>query len=69
MREIVLSTGLALAYYDSTGAVTADRARVRTIRITVRGMTAQPVRQPNGSTSQAVDSITTLVALRNYRRF
>jgi prepilin-type N-terminal cleavage/methylation domain-containing protein len=65
----VLSTGLALVYYDSTGAVTADRARVRTIRITVRGMTAQPVRQPNGSTSQAVDSITTLVALRNYRRF
>jgi prepilin-type N-terminal cleavage/methylation domain-containing protein len=65
----VLSSGMALAYYDATGAVTADRTKVSTIRISVRGMTAQPVRQPNGSTSQAVDSITTLVALRNNRRF
>ncbi len=65
----VLSTGLALAYYDSTGAVTVDRTKVKTVKISVRGMTAQPVRMPNGSITQAIDSITTLVALRNNRRF
>lgn len=65
----VLSTGMALAYYDANGAVTADPTLVKTIRISVRGMTAQPVRMPNGSITQAVDSITTVVALRNNRRF
>ena len=65
----VLSTGMALAYYDATGAVTTDPTKVQTIKISVRGMTAQPVRQSNGSTSQAVDSITTIVSLRNNRRF
>ncbi|HEY6808812.1 MAG TPA: prepilin-type N-terminal cleavage/methylation domain-containing protein [Gemmatimonadales bacterium] len=65
----VLSTGLSLAYFDDAGAVTADPTKVKTVRITVRGMTAQPVRMPNGAITQAIDSITTLVALRNNRRF
>ena len=67
----VLANGLALAYYDSTGAVTAKPLLVSSIGITVRAQTVQPVQQSAGSTTRqlAVDSITTRVALRNNRRF
>jgi prepilin-type N-terminal cleavage/methylation domain-containing protein len=67
----VLSNGLQFAYYDSTGVVTADRFRVARIDITVRGKTAQPIRTGTGSATltNAVDSVTTSVALRNNRRF
>jgi prepilin-type N-terminal cleavage/methylation domain-containing protein len=67
----VLSNGLQFAYYDSTGAVTADPLRVARIDITVRGKTAQPIRTGTGSATltNAVDSVTTSVALRNNRRF
>lgn len=67
----VLANGLALAYYDSTGAVTANPLLVSSVGITVRAQTVQPVQQSAGSTTRqlAVDSITTRVALRNNRRF
>jgi prepilin-type N-terminal cleavage/methylation domain-containing protein len=67
----VLSNGLAFAYYDSTGVVTADPRRVARIDITVRGKTAQPIRGAAGSATlvNAVDSISTSVALRNNRRY
>lgn len=67
----VLRNGLEFAYYDSTGVVTADRDRVARIDITVRGKTPQPVRAAAGAPAltNAVDSVSTSVALRNNRRY
>ena len=67
----VLSNGLAFAYYDSTGAVTALRTRVARVDITLRAQTAQQIRARSGSNSlvRMVDSVLTSVALRNNRRF
>ncbi len=67
----VLSNGLAFAYYDSTGAVTAVPARVARVDITLRAQTAQQIRARSGSNSlvRMVDSVLTSVALRNNRRF
>lgn len=67
----VLSNGLALAYYDSTGAVTAVPTRVARVDITLRAQTAQLIRARSGSNSlvRMVDSVVTSVALRNNRRY
>ncbi len=67
----VLSNGLAFAYYDSTGAVTAVPTRVARVDITLRAQTAQQIRARSGSNSlvRMVDSVLTSVALRNNRRF
>jgi prepilin-type N-terminal cleavage/methylation domain-containing protein len=67
----VLSNGLQFTYYDSTGTVTAVPSRVARIDIKVRGKTAQPIRTAAGAATltNAVDSVTTSVALRNNRRF
>ncbi len=67
----VLSNGLAFAYYDSTGAVTAVPARVARVDITLRAQTTQQIRARSGSNSlvRMVDSVLTSVALRNNRRF
>ncbi|HEX9547144.1 MAG TPA: hypothetical protein VF942_07385, partial [Acidimicrobiales bacterium] len=73
----VLSNGLQLAYFDSTGASlsapvsTANLVKVARVDITVRGRTAQPVRLASGSTllGAIVDSVVTRVSLRNNRRF
>lgn len=67
----VLSNGLAFAYYDSTGVVTADRTKVARVDITLRAETAQQIRARSGSNSlvRMVDSVLTSVALRNNRRF
>jgi hypothetical protein len=64
------SAGLEFDYYDSTGAVTAVPANVASIAIHVRSQTAQPVRSlgATGPIAYKVDSITTLVALRNNPR-
>ncbi len=67
----VLSNGLAFAYYDSTGVVTADRSKVARVDITLRAQTAQKIRARSGSNSlvRMVDSVLTSVALRNNRRY
>ena len=67
----VLSNGLALAYYDSTGAVTAVPTRVARVDITLRAQTAQQIRARSGSNNlvRMVDSVVTSVALRNNRRY
>lgn len=62
------STGLAFAYYDSTGAVTAVAANVKRIRIAVKYQSLQPVRQANGSISNILQSDTLQVTLRNNAR-
>ena len=68
---VVLSNGLAFAYYDSTGAVTAVPNRVARVDITLRAQTAQQIRARTGSNSlvRMVDSLLTSVALRNNRRY
>ena len=72
----VLTNGLAMVYYDSTGtlldpAVAANRALVERVDITVRGRTAQPVRRVSGGTvlGPIIDSIVVRTTLRNNRRF
>ncbi len=73
----VLSNGLTLAYFDSTGAnlaapvSVANLTRTARVDITVRARTAQAVRLQSGSTllGSIVDSVVTRVSLRNNRRF
>jgi prepilin-type N-terminal cleavage/methylation domain-containing protein len=67
----LLSNGLALSYYDSTGAVTAVRDSVARVDLVVRALTNQQVRSTTGASTLArvVDSVRTSVALRNNRRF
>ena len=59
--------GIALTYYDSTGAVTATATNVAQIQLLVRGMSAVPIqiqgRRANLQKYQ--DSMTVRVALRN----
>ena len=63
----VTPDGLALTYLDSTGGVTADPAQVRLIDVRVRAATVEPIRDAAGRLGQPVDSLVTLVALRNCR--
>jgi len=73
----VLSNGLTLAYFDSTGAnlgapvSAANLLKIARVDITVRARTAQPVRLASGSTllGAIVDSVVTRVSLRNNRRW
>jgi len=62
------STGLAFAYYDSTGAVTSTAANVKRIRIALSYLSAQQVRQANGSLDNIRQSDTLQVTLRNNAR-
>ncbi len=65
----VTSDGLAFAYFDFSGAVTTEPSRVSLIEVRVRAQTAQPIRRAGGRLEVQVDSLVTLVALRNNRRF
>jgi prepilin-type N-terminal cleavage/methylation domain-containing protein len=66
----VTANGLTLRYYDAAGAETAVPAQVASIGITVRAETAQPISAPGGGgVAVRTDSIVTMVALRNNRRF
>ena len=60
------STGFALQYFDSTGATTADLNAVKSIRITVQGLTDGAVRRGGTAAAATVqDTLTTQVLLRN----
>lgn len=61
------ASGLQLAYFDSTGAVTTNASNVALIELVVIGQTAQPVRA-TGGIRRAVDTLVTSVALRNNAR-
>ena len=63
----VTPNGLAFAYLDSSGTPTADPTRVRLIDVRVRAATVEPIRDASGHLLQPVDSLVTLVALRNNR--
>ena len=62
------STGLAFAYYDSTGSVTSTSANVKRIRIALTYKSGQQVRQANGSIDNIRQSDTIQVTLRNNAR-
>jgi prepilin-type N-terminal cleavage/methylation domain-containing protein len=60
--------GLAFEYLDATGAVTADRKSVKSIRVTVRGITDQAINGGSGSSgamSSVQDTLISQVVLRN----
>ncbi len=67
---VLAGNGLQFQYFDVNGNVTAVRAQVARIDITVRARTAAAVRA-GGQAARAtvVDSVVTSVALRNNRRF
>jgi prepilin-type N-terminal cleavage/methylation domain-containing protein len=56
--------GLQLAYYDSTGAVTADPNKVASVAVTLRMESAQKTYLQSGSFNYQHDSLTTRVAVR-----
>jgi prepilin-type N-terminal cleavage/methylation domain-containing protein len=59
--------GLKFTYYAADGTVTANRALVASVGITVIGRTSQMVHVGTGSMGYLVDSLVTQVALRNSR--
>ena len=65
----VTDDGLAFAYFDSSGAATAEPSRVRLVEVRVRARTTQPIRRAGGRLEHHVDSVVLLVALRNNRRY
>ena len=66
----VLSNGLTLTYFDSTGAVTANRLKVARIDFTVRARSRTAVKKGgSGKLLIIADSVTSSVALRGNRRF
>lgn len=64
------ANGLRLEYFDSLGASTAVRGQIRSVRMTLLGITDQKVSTGGGpgTPSQAVDSLRTTVSLRNMLR-
>jgi prepilin-type N-terminal cleavage/methylation domain-containing protein len=60
--------GLGFEYLDAAGAVTADRKSVKSIRVTVRGITEQAINGGSGSSgamSSVQDTLVSQVVLRN----
>lgn len=62
----ITANGLDLAYFNAAGAVTANRAQVQSIRITIRGVTDRTVRAA-GQSPLALDSdsLAMRITLRN----
>lgn len=64
----VTSTGFELAYYDAAGVRATHRVNIAAIEIRFRMPTAQRLRSREGALTRPVDSVVTVVALRNNRR-
>jgi prepilin-type N-terminal cleavage/methylation domain-containing protein len=58
------ATGLRLAYYSSSGAVTATASQVAMVKITVLTESYKQYRDQSGTPQYRYDSLTTRVALR-----
>ena len=63
------STGLALSYYDSTGAVTANRTRVALIKMQLQARSQTALPGATGTLSPKASGVTLWVALRNNKRY
>ncbi len=57
--------GVKFAYYDSTGTATVTAALVRSIGITVRGLSSSSIQSAGHATGAYSDSLTVRVAVRN----
>lgn len=64
----VAANGFELAYYDDAGVRTTDPLRIAAIEIRLRMPTAERIRSREGVLTRPVDSVVTVVALRNNRR-
>jgi prepilin-type N-terminal cleavage/methylation domain-containing protein len=62
--------GFTLSYYDNTGALTTVKENVRSIKLTVKGITSDPVSTSGGSSVMGVvrDQVVSQVTLRNALR-
>lgn len=62
------SDGLELTFQDSAGATASGAESIRTIGITLRAISANPVRSGGGfgAPSRRIDSLATIIALRNW---
>jgi len=61
--------GLVLEYFNAAGAVTGSKDQVRSIRVTLRGLSDQAISTGTGSTLRVMgDSLVTRVVLRNALR-
>jgi prepilin-type N-terminal cleavage/methylation domain-containing protein len=63
------STGLALSYYDSTGATTANKTRVALIQVQLQARSQMALRAQVGTVAPKSASTTLWVALRNNKRY
>lgn len=62
------ANGLAFEYLDAGGAATTDRTAIKSIRVTIRGVTDQNINLGDGSSgtlASVQDSLVTQVVLRN----
>lgn len=66
LGPLVDGNGFQLEYLDAAGAATADRTAIKSIRITIRGISDGAVNAGvEGSLTHVQDSLVTQVALRN----
>jgi len=66
LGPLVDGNGFQLEYLDAAGAITADRKAIKSIRITIRGISDGAVTPGvEGSPTYVQDSLVTQVALRN----
>ncbi|MEA2712397.1 MAG: ral secretion pathway protein [Gemmatimonadales bacterium] len=66
LGPLVAGNGFQLEYLDAAGAITADRTAIKSIRVTIRGISDGAVNPGvEGSPTYVQDSLVTQVALRN----
>lgn len=66
LGPLVDGNGFQLEYLDAAGAITADRTAIKSIRVTIRGISDGAVTPGvEGSPTYVQDSLVTQVALRN----
>jgi prepilin-type N-terminal cleavage/methylation domain-containing protein len=66
LGPLVDGNGFQLEYLDAAGAITADRTAIKSIRITIRGISDGAINAGvEGSLTHVQDSLVTQVALRN----
>jgi hypothetical protein len=66
LGPLVDGNGFQLEYLDAGGAITADRTAIKSIRITIRGISDGAVNAGvEGSLTHVQDSLVTQVTLRN----
>ncbi len=70
LGPLLADSGFALVFRDSSATVTANRAAVRRVDVTLIGITDRQVRVNNGNGALGIvrDTLTTSVALRNAPR-